>query len=91
MARVQTFPIEIDGITLQVTGVFHKGYPQTWTDPGEPDSFEVRALTDSGVDVLHLYDEDEVHALAVEARREDDEFARDCYYEGLREERRLGC
>jgi hypothetical protein len=82
--------IEIDGITLTVTGDHIEGYAPSWTDPGEPESFEVWTLTDSGVDVLHLHDEDEVETLALEQCGAEDEYARDSYYERLREEQLLG-
>jgi len=87
---MKTLQIEIDGITLQVTGVFCEGYGPTWSDPGMEPSFEVYALTDSGVDVLHLHDEAEVEALAIEACRAADEYERDHAAECRREDARLG-
>ncbi|NOV28046.1 hypothetical protein E5S69_31665 [Cupriavidus necator] len=87
---MKTLDIEIDGIALKVTGVFHKGYGPSWSDPGERDSFEVYALTDSGVDVLHLHDEDEIEALALEVCGADDEYDRDYAADMRREDARLG-
>ncbi|WP_354686713.1 hypothetical protein [Cupriavidus necator] len=86
----RTLQIEIDGITLTVTGDHIEGYAPSWTDPGEPESFEVWTLTDSGVDVLHLHDENEIEALALEACGAEDEYARDYAADMRREDARMG-
>lgn len=86
----RTLSIEIDGIELQVTGVFCEGYGPSWSDPGEPDSFEIYALTDNGIDVLHLHDDAEIEQLALQAISEDDEYERERAADMRREDVRLG-
>ena len=85
-----TTTIEIDGIELQVTGVFCEGYGPSWTDPGEPDSFEIYSLTDNGIDVMHLHDDAYIEQLAIDACQADDEYERERYADMRREDVRLG-
>ncbi|SPA24546.1 hypothetical protein CBM2637_A140082 [Cupriavidus taiwanensis] len=84
--------IEYDDRELVITGEHHRAYAATWTDPGEPESFEVYTITEAGVDITDIVSNAafcEIEALALEAVGDEMEFDRDSYYEVLREERML--
>jgi hypothetical protein len=85
--------ITYDDRELIVTGEYHRGYSATWTDPAEPESFEVYRVMDRDVDVTEILENealDEIAELALQACGDEQEYARDSYYEGLREEQLLG-
>lgn len=78
---------------LVVTGSYHKGYSATWTDPGEPESFEVYTITEAGVDITDIVSNAafcEIEALALEAAGGEMEFAREQAAEWKREEQLFG-
>lgn len=50
--------------TLQVSGTFFGGYAHSMDEPGAPDVFEVAAVSDSGVDVMHLHDDADLEDIA---------------------------
>lgn len=82
-----------DDVDLVVTGAYHRGYAATWTDPAEPEHFEVYRVMDRDVDVTHLYDDEqmqEIEALALEAVGDEQDYAREQAAEWRREERMLG-
>ncbi|SOY79967.1 hypothetical protein CBM2599_A120532 [Cupriavidus taiwanensis] len=84
--------ITFEDRALVVTGEHHRAYAATWTDPGESESFEVYTITEAGVDITDIVSNAafcEIEALALEACGDEAEYARDSYYEGLREERML--
>lgn len=89
---MKTVPIELNGVSLRVTGDYSPAESQTWTDPGCDASFEVYRVTDSGIDVTHLHEDDmdEIEALALEAAGDEHEYAREQAAEWKREERMLG-
>lgn len=62
-----TLTITYNGTTLQVSGTYRRGYDATPEQPGEGECFELSSVTDSGVDVIHLHDLDEIAGLALEA------------------------
>jgi len=68
---MQTVTIELDGVSLQVTGNYLRGYETSHEEPGQGDCFEVATVTDSGVDVTDFHDLDEVADLALDAYLED--------------------
>lgn len=79
-----------DDLDLVVTGEFHRGYRATWTDPAEPESFEVYRVMDNGIDVTYLHDDDWLDAiaeLALQACSDEAEYAREQAAEWKREER----
>lgn len=85
--------IQYDDVDLIVTGAYHRGYSATWTDPAEPEHFEVYRVMDAGVDVTYLHDDDwldAIAALALEAVGDEAEYAREQAAEWRREERMLG-
>lgn len=85
--------IEYDDLSLIVTGSYHRGYRATWTDPAEPEHFEVYRVMDRDVDVTHLYDDEqlqEIEALALEAVGDEQEYAREQAAEWRREDMRPG-
>lgn len=85
--------ITFDDRTLVVTGEHHRGYSATWTDPGEPESFEVYTITEAGVDITDIVSNAafcEIEALALEACGDEAEYAREQAAEWKREEQRLG-
>lgn len=89
---MKTVPIEFNGVDLRVTGDYCAAYSATWTDPGCDASFEVYKITDAGIDVTHLHEDDmdEIEALALEAVGDEAEFAREQAAEWRREEQLLG-
>lgn len=84
-----TITIQHNGADLKVSGAHRRGYDATLEQPGEDEHFEVDAITDSGVDVTHLHDLDEIAGLALEAHL-DNEAAEACEAaDRQREERRF--
>ncbi|SOY65631.1 hypothetical protein CBM2586_B10226 [Cupriavidus phytorum] len=84
--------ITFDDRALVVTGEFHRAYAATWTDPGEPESFEVYTITEAGVDITDIVSNAafcEIEALALEAVGGEMEYAREQAAEWKREERML--
>lgn len=59
-----TVTITHHAATLQVSGTFFRGYAHSLEEPGAPDTFEVAAVTDSGVDVMHLHDDADLEEIA---------------------------
>lgn len=85
--------ITYDDRTLVVTGAYHRGYAATWTDPGEPESFEVYTITEAGVDITDIVSNAafcEIEALALEDVGDEADYAREQAAEWRREERMLG-
>ncbi|CAG2126843.1 hypothetical protein LMG31506_00200 [Cupriavidus yeoncheonensis] len=62
-----TFTITHNDTTLQVSGTYRRGHDATLEQPGADECFELSNVTDSGVDVMHLHDLDEIAGLALEA------------------------
>lgn len=62
-----TLTISHKGTELKVSGTYHRAYAATIEQPGEDESFSVHSVTDSGIDVTDLHDEDEISGLALEA------------------------
>ncbi|NSX14997.1 hypothetical protein HTY52_13015 [Cupriavidus taiwanensis] len=62
-----TLTISYHGAELQVSGTYQRGYDATLEQPGEDECFELDSVTDSGVDVMHLHNLDEIAGLALEA------------------------
>lgn len=84
-----TVSINHNGTTLQIAGTYRRGCDATLEQPGEDEHFEIDAITDSGVDVTHLHDLDEIGGLALEAHL-DNEAAEACEAaDRQREERRF--
>ncbi|PZX29432.1 hypothetical protein C7416_104437 [Cupriavidus phytorum] len=84
--------LTFDDRALVVTGEHHRGYSATWTDPGEPESFEVYTITEAGVDITDIVSNAafcEIEALALEAVEGEQEYAREQAAEWKREERML--
>lgn len=84
-----TVSISHNGTDLKVSGTYRRGYAATLEQPGENECFEVDTVTDSGIDVTHLHDLDEIGGLALEAHL-DNEAAEACEAaDRQREERRF--
>lgn len=84
-----TVTIQHNGSELQVSGTYRRGYDATLEQPGEDEHFEVDTITDTGVDVTHFHDLDEIGGLALEAHL-DNEAAEACEAaDRQREERRF--
>jgi len=69
-----TVTITHHAATLQVSGTFFRGYTHSLEEPGALDTFEVAAVTDSGVDVMHLHDDadlEEIAGLALNAYQQE--------------------
>ncbi|MBF6987218.1 hypothetical protein [Cupriavidus sp. IK-TO18] len=75
------------GAELQVSGTYRRGYDATLEQPGENECFEVDCITDSGIDVTHLHDLEEVSGLALETHL-DNEAAEACEAADLQREER---
>ena len=59
MADLRTAELKLSGFTLEVSGYFEKGEPQTWDHPGSADEFEINhvELTDGTLtDLLYWTD-----------------------------------
>lgn len=85
--------ITYEDVDLVVTGEYHRGYSATWADPAEPEHFEVYRVTDAGVDVTYLHDDDWLDAiaeLALQACSDEQDYAREQAAEWRREDMRLG-
>ncbi|QRQ86284.1 hypothetical protein [Cupriavidus oxalaticus] len=84
-----TVTIFHNGTELKVSGSYCRGYDATLEQPGEPEGFYVDTITDSGVDVTHIHDLDEIAGLALEIYL-DNEAAEACEAaDRQREERRF--
>jgi len=84
-----TITITHNGTTLQVSGTYRRGYDATLEQPGEDECFEIDAITDSGVDVTHLHDLDEIAGLALEAHLDREEYEACEATDRQRDERRF--
>jgi hypothetical protein len=84
-----TVSINHNGTTLQVSGSYCCGYDATLEQPGEPEAFYVDTITDSGVDVTHLHDLDEIAGLALEAHLDNEAFEACEAADRQRDERRF--
>ncbi|AOY90524.1 hypothetical protein BKK79_00785 [Cupriavidus sp. USMAA2-4] len=62
-----TLTIVHNGTSLQISGTYCRGYGDSHDEPGQDACFEVERITDSGVDVTHLHDMDEISDLALDA------------------------
>lgn len=72
-AMTTTVSISHHGAALQVSGTYHRGYDATLEEPGQDEHFEVSTITDAGVDVMHLQDDEaleEIAGLALEAHHD---------------------
>lgn len=63
-----------NGASLQVFGSYRRGYGDSLDEPGQDACFEIDSIKDSGVDVTHLYDLEEIEALALDVYLADAEF-----------------
>lgn len=85
-----TLAIAYNGATLQVTGSYQRGYDATLEQPGEDECFELHSVTDSGVDVMHLHDLEEIAGLALEAYHDHQAFLECEAADAARDERLTG-
>jgi hypothetical protein len=70
---MNTLTITHNGTPLKVSGTYRRGYDATLEEPGEEECFEISAITDGDVDVMHLHDDEaleEIAGLALEAYRD---------------------
>lgn len=65
-----THTIHHNGAELLVSGNYRRGYDATLEEPGQEEHFEIDSVTDSGVDVMHLHDLEEIAGLALEAHHD---------------------
>lgn len=86
-----TVSITYNGTTLQVSGTYRRGYDATLEQPGEDECFEVDTITDSGVDVTHLHDLDEIAGLALETHLDNEAYEASEAADRQRDERRFFC
>ncbi|WP_316150088.1 hypothetical protein [Cupriavidus sp. BIC8F] len=86
-----TVTINHNGTTLTVSGCYCRGYDATLEQPGEPEAFCVDNITDSGVDVTHLHDLEEIAGLALEAHLDNEAYEASEAADRQREERRFFC
>ncbi|MFJ1260099.1 hypothetical protein [Cupriavidus sp. CuC1] len=84
-----TVSINHNGTTLQVSGSYCGGYDATLEQPGEPEAFYVDTITDSGVDVTHLHDLEEIAGLALDAHLDNEAYEESEATDRQREERRF--
>ncbi|MDE4918316.1 hypothetical protein ACUXAV_000356 [Cupriavidus metallidurans] len=84
-----TVAINHNGTAMKVSGTYRRGYDATLEQPGEDEHFEVDTVTDSGVDVTHLHDLDEIGGLALEAHLDNEAAAACEAADRQREERRF--
>lgn len=84
-------------LPIEVHYTYHKGYPQTQTNPAEPPHCDIhdivlvingRERIDTGIDDLLMEDED-LLAQCMAHYLEAAEYAADCKAEAIREERAL--
>ncbi|MGO4151385.1 hypothetical protein [Cupriavidus sp. YAF13] len=86
-----TLSINHNGTTLRVAGSYCSGYDATLEQPGEPEAFYVDTITDSGVDVTHLHDLEEIAGLALEAHLDNEAYEASEAADRQRDERRFFC
>lgn len=72
-----------------MSGSYCGGYDATLEQPGEPEAFYVDTITDSGVDVTHLHDLEEIAGLALEAHLDNEAYEESEAADRQREERRF--
>lgn len=78
------------GAELKVSGTYRRGYDATLEQPGEDECFEVDSITDSGINVMHLHDLEEISGLALDAHHDLQDFYECEAADAAREDRRLG-
>ncbi|MDW3682969.1 hypothetical protein RA280_14670 [Cupriavidus sp. CV2] len=86
-----TVSINHNGTALQVSGSYCGGYDATLEQPGEPEAFYVDTITDSGVDVTHLHDLEEIAGLALEVHLDNEAYEASEEADRQRDERRFFC
>ncbi|CAG2132241.1 hypothetical protein [Cupriavidus numazuensis] len=84
-----TLKITHNDTSLMVSGTYRRGYDATLEQPGQDECFEVDTVTDSGVDVTHLHDGEEIAGLALEAYHDLQAFWEEEAADRQREERRF--
>jgi hypothetical protein len=86
-----TISINHNGTTLLVSGTYRRGYDATLDQPGEDECFEIDFVSDSGVDVTHLHDLEEIAGLALEAHLDNEAYEASEAADRQRDERRFFC
>lgn len=83
----------IDYLSVPLVCAFEysRGYAATWEEPGEPESVDFQSITVGGIEVYPMLTDDQlndIEALCLQWKREDDEFQACEHADYLRDQRR---
>lgn len=85
----QTETVTIDGIRYKVTFYYHPAEPQTRSEPGEPEQWNIISVIPEEIPEDHDFDDDLFHAKLISALENSKEVIYNDFLEDLAEDRRL--